>query len=99
MIEGDYLQAAFLFVIFLLRGWIHCATPPYMNINQLKASFTVYASRSYNKVDKAVDALKAHGFDAVLSSEANKPYAIKIETTVDRMMNAMDCVKEVLKTM
>ncbi len=66
------------------------------NVAQLKASFTVYVSKTYTTTDRAVDTLKAMGFDAVLSSEANQPYAVKINTTVDRMMNAMDCVKEVI---
>jgi hypothetical protein len=39
------------------------------------------------------------GFDAIQSCEANKPYAVKIDTTFDRAANAMDCVGEVLKSL
>jgi hypothetical protein len=70
-----------------------------MKTAQLKTSFVVYASTNYKTVEKAVELLKGMGFDAIQSCEANKPYAVKIDTTFDRAANAMDCVGEVLKSL
>lgn len=69
-----------------------------MKTAELKVSFTVYVSTKYKTVEVAVATLKLMGFDAIMSCEANKPYAVKIETTMDKARNAMDCVNEVLSS-